>query len=619
MASNEISEQHEQTRRLAKKAKRDVSLVDCVQSHIFHEEKEMTNEYAQAKPYPHGVLKDLFHPKFLNAVLSEIKQNSKVNFKESDLFRVYQSIDMANLTEDEHIETHPTVLELRQVLYSDEWRSLIERLCGVQKGTLTGQVDCAFNCHTTGCHLLCHDDVIGTRKISYILYLTEIDWATTEGGALELYDRCSSTQNAQPKSGKLSTSDASENAAAATVPESTPSCTILPLFNHMAFFAVQPGVSFHSVQEVFGERPRLSLQGWYHAVKTPDQMEAATLRQLKQSGGEDTLPFTPFVYPESILSSQDREYLASYIHETYLTDDALENIIVQFEEDSSVQLRNFLCLDWISKINRVRKEAEDATTKSILETGYYEQGTSSEWRLVGPAHKQRFLEYIGTSSSSASSKDLDSVGAMLLHLQEKLLCSIPFQRFLARITSLGLPLGHKGRIRRFRKGLDYTVAHYGILTRKSVLDATLCFVAGEGGKAEDQADENDATNNETKDDPELETENTDDMMWQSGDCGGFECYIAADDDNDETNEDEAADEYDQDDDTELLSVSPSNNTLSLVYRDPGTMRFVKYVGSSAPSSRWDVSMEYDVEDQEGDEGEEEDEEHRTNADENSAC
>ena len=179
MASNEISEQHEQTRRLAKKAKRDVSLVDCVQSHIFHEEKEMTNEYAQAKPYPHGVLKDLFHPKFLNAVLSEIKQNSKVNFKESDLFRVYQSIDMANLTEDEHIETHPTVLELRQVLYSDEWRSLIERLCGLQKGTLTGQVDCAFNCHTTGCHLLCHDDVIGTRKISYILYLTEIDWATT--------------------------------------------------------------------------------------------------------------------------------------------------------------------------------------------------------------------------------------------------------------------------------------------------------------------------------------------------------------------------------------------------------------------------------------------------------
>ena len=42
------------------------------------------------------------------------------------------------------------------------------------------------------------------------------------------------------------------------------------------------------------------------------------------------------------------------------------------------------------------------------------------------------------------------------------------------------------------------------------------------------------------------------------------------------------------------TVSASNNTLSLVYRDPGTMRFVKYVGSKAPSSRWDISMEYQV-------------------------
>lgn len=84
--------------------------------------------------------------------------------------------------------------------------------------------------------------------------------------------------------------------------------------------------------------------------------------------------------------------------------------------------------------------------------------------------------------------------------------------------------------------------------------------------------------------------------------GGFECYIAADD---ETGLDEAADEYNQDDDTELLSVSPSNNTLSLVYRDPGTMRFVKYVGAGAPSARWDIAMEYEVEEQDEEEEEEE--------------
>ena len=75
--------------------------------------------------------------------------------------------------------------------------------------------------------------------------------------------------------------------------------------------------------------------------------------------------------------------------------------------------------------------------------------------------------------------------------------------------------------------------------------------------------------------------------------GGFECYIAAD----EGRENEGPDaEYDEEYDTNLLSVSASNNTLSLVYRDPGTMKFFKYVSAGAPSSRWDIAFEYDVKD-----------------------
>jgi hypothetical protein len=147
-------------------------------------------------------------------------------------------------------------------------------------------------------------------------------------------------------------------------------------------------------------------------------------------------------------------------------------------------------------------------------------------------------------------------------------------------------------VRRFRRGLDYTVAHYGLLTQESVLDATLCFVAGKGADAHVEIEEG----------KEEEEPDEDDLVWQSGDCGGFECYIAAED------EEEAADEYNQDDDTELLSVSASFNTLSLVYRDPGTMRFVKYVGSKAPSSRWDVAMEYQMEEGGGDENDDDESE-----------
>ena len=61
------------------------------------------------------------------------------------------------------------------------------------------------------------------------------------------------------------------------------------MFNSMAYFAVQPGLSFHSVQEVYGERPRLSIQGWYHAQELPEGMENASLNRLKSTGkGEDT-------------------------------------------------------------------------------------------------------------------------------------------------------------------------------------------------------------------------------------------------------------------------------------------------------------------------------------------
>ena len=164
-------------------------------------------------------------------------------------------------------------------------------------------------------------------------------------------------------------------------------------------------------------------------------------------------------------------------------------------------------------------------------------------------------------------------------MQTNVFQSQPFGRFLKRITSLGMPLGYRGRVRRFRPGLDYTVAHYGILTTQPVLDATLCFCAGKGEQSQIDEETGELIGSD------------DDALWDSGECGGFECYIAADDEKDE-----AAAEYNNEDDTELLSVSASNNTLSLVYRDPGTMRFVKYVGCRAPSSRWDVSMEYEVED-----------------------
>ena len=45
---------------------------------------------------------------------------------------------------------------------------------------------------------------------------------------------------------------------------------------------------------------------------------------------------------------------------------------------------------------------------------------------------------------------------------------------------------------------------------------------------------------------------------------------------------------------DLLNVTPSYNTLNVVLRDEGVMRFVKYLGASAGGSRWDIAAEYTV-------------------------
>lgn len=116
-------------------------------------------------------------------------------------------------------------------------------------------------------------------------------------------------------------------------PGTIPTATLLPVWNTVALFKVQPGRSFHSiqvgitkactwlqmlavcfgrlqvsaaclrllrvcprVQEVFtSDKPRMSIQGWYHCAQAPEHAELATRSQLQLRAGEDTVhEFAPF-------------------------------------------------------------------------------------------------------------------------------------------------------------------------------------------------------------------------------------------------------------------------------------------------------------------------------------
>ena len=190
--------------------------------------------------------------------------------------QVNQTGDLASLNylTTSQISLLPNLLTLRDALYSSTFRSFLQAVTGC--GPLSGKKqDMSLNSYTKSCHLLNHDDVIGTRRVSYILYMPlphYTMWKREWGGALELYP------TKMTESGQLE-------------PEPIPSKSIPPSWNQFLFFEVQPGKSFHSVEEVVvggeGEdgRERLSISGWFHAAQEGEEgyVAGAHVPEVKSS------------------------------------------------------------------------------------------------------------------------------------------------------------------------------------------------------------------------------------------------------------------------------------------------------------------------------------------------
>ncbi|KAJ1828799.1 putative component of NuA3 histone acetyltransferase complex [Coemansia sp. RSA 2599] len=149
--------------------------------------------------------------------------------------------------------------------------------------------------------------------------------------------------------------------------------------------------------------------------------------------------------------------------------------------------------------------------------------------IKGPAHLRSYLEKHSLAADTAIAR----LAAFLR--------SASFGRFLASVTSLDLAEASQ-QMRRFNKG-HYTLIHDQAL-EPAGLDATLSLQPPV-----------------PRDDPHAEW----DESW-----GGATHYIA--------------------DKDELLRISPESNSLSLVLRDEGTLRFVKYLNHMAPRDIQEIAM-----------------------------
>ncbi len=97
----------------------------------------LENGISDRLPYPHFILEP-FSRDFLLKLKDEMLSLGST-FKETDLFRINQTVDFANLTADQC----PQLNELKQTLYSEKFRSHIEQV--TKCGKLNTRVDCAGN------------------------------------------------------------------------------------------------------------------------------------------------------------------------------------------------------------------------------------------------------------------------------------------------------------------------------------------------------------------------------------------------------------------------------------------------------------------------------------------
>lgn len=525
-------------------------------------------------------------------------------------------------------------------MYSGRFREYLASVTG--SGKLSGQkTDMAINVYNEGCHLLCHDDVIGSRRLSYILYLTDPDtpWQAEWGGALRLY----------PTATKKDV-----NGQDVTIPSPDYSLSIPPAFNQLSFFTVQPGQSFHDVEEVYhprdGEdkskkRVRMAISGWFHIPQEGEDgfepgleqklAERSSLAQLQGRGDIYDLP-----QPQTVVYDQkpkaegdikgkgkaaeqesesteftesDLSFLVQYIAPSYLTPDIAEEMSESFGNESTLSLERFLSEKFATRVRAYIEEQE----KKGLPASADDIHTQTGWTVARPPHKHR---YVFLQPSEQNNEDKSPMAELL----NDLFPSQAFRKWLAHITGSDRLTSHNLLARRFRRGQDYTLAS-GYDGEEPRLEFTLGLTPTPGWEKQDEnegenAEKNGENENENKGkngesqgpEPKPENDEDDDLA-----VGGYELYMAGDADEGENGEDDPAiyrSAGAEDEDDGILLTTPAGwNRLSIVLRDRGTLKFVKYVSAGAKGDRWDITGEMGVEydddsDNEGDGDEDEGEE-----------
>ena len=198
---------------------------------LTREEKieELRKRFFDGKPYRYLVIENFLDYEIAKRVLSALKKE-KFEHKESDLFSLSQTMDFVDVKSN-------VLREFYELMSCEELGRWLEKIIGIK--LKIGKIDMSGSLYESCDYLLCHDDLVGERKIAFVFYLSSLEKG--EGGEFVTYESADDVY--VRRVGKEAKK-------------------VIPKFNSILIFEVSEK-SFHSVEEVLKGK-RYAIGGWWY-------------------------------------------------------------------------------------------------------------------------------------------------------------------------------------------------------------------------------------------------------------------------------------------------------------------------------------------------------------------
>lgn len=410
------------------------------------------------------ILRNVFKEECARSLADEVT-NLRFTYSNNDLHSMSQTDDFSNLD-----DLPKFCSQFLQFLHTSALGSVLSESFGLDK---VSRITTTASLYKQNDYLLCHDDQVGDRSVAFIFYLTE-NWESSDGGQLKFFSY-----------DKFKNEPLVDSYRKILVPE----------FNAMALFLVNDS-SFHEVEQVFGTKPRISINGWFH---TDNPLVTGTSRNspgLNKNVEPQRLflkaPLFTFAEPLSDLLAKG---ILSPEYRAPVTWKQMAKVI-------SSQPRLF-GYDFLA--SKFSKEVAN------------ELSSCTSWSFTGPPFRRRYetLEVINGDSGIFVEDDHSNKLNVLLNF----LRSSSWLQFLCSVTNLDLAVLEEGlvpptcmvEVQRWQTGCYTALAAHDIVQAQPSVEISLFFNVDTSTSFQERADKGNESiihilkNNESRIQKRLET------------------------------------------------------------------------------------------------------------------